>query len=204
MKPRSEIFIIESVGRRDLEADRCEGRALTQALSLAGLASSYQAVTNRLELVTALDEIQRRLGPFNREEIVVPMFHLSAHGNTDGIELTEGDFVAWDELRLMLWQVGDKTGRLNKDGHALAHITMSSCKGIYGAQMIFHPQSPAVSLIGAEEDLSWSDALTAWIVFYHLILVKDYHPGSALPIVNQAAGVDCIGMWGANKKSNSA
>ena len=147
----------------------------------------------------AIAEIQTHLGPLIVDEKIVPFFHISAHGNERGIGLTNGDFVTWSELRLLLWGIGERTNRIKYDW-ALAHITMSSCKGIYGAEMLMQGQSPAISLIGSNENLQWSDALTAWIVFYHLVLLKDAQPPAVIDIVNAAAGTNSIQFWMARGK----
>ncbi len=189
-QPTARVYIIESPHPCEIRASEMEGRAIAEALQLARHEKKYWLAVDREQLTQVLDEVVTDLGPRKREAEIVPIFHFSAHGNEDGIELTNGDFVSWHDLSDLLWRVGYRTGRINQAGHALAHITMSSCKGVHGKKMfdLSPNKAPAVSLVGPNDDIGWTDSLTAWIVFYHLVLSKAAPPPDVLGIMNQAAG----------------
>jgi len=189
--PIARVYIIESPKPEEIRTSVFEGRAIAETLRLAGHQSHYWLVVNQEQFVEVLKEIEADLGPLNSQEKIIPFFHISAHGNEDGIALTNDIFISWQVLSRLLWDVGNNTQRINHSGHALAHITMSACKGIHGSKMweVASDKAPAISLIGPTQDISWTDSLTGWIVFYHLILTKGAHPPDTVQVINNASGV---------------
>src|SRR5688572_4013746 len=103
-KPSGFVYVIESPSASDLLDGRTEGQALCGVLDLAEIPRSYSLVTNLDTLSSALTsrlvEAWERFG-------VLPVLHLSLHGNEDGVGLTDGTFVTWDQLRRTLRPITD-------------------------------------------------------------------------------------------------
>jgi hypothetical protein len=51
-----------------------------------------------------------------------------------------------------------------------------------------HRPRPVYVLIGSEYEVSWSEALTGWITYYHLSLAKEVRAEEAVQTMNLAAG----------------
>jgi hypothetical protein len=154
------VFILESPSDEDLLDDRMEGKALSTAFNLASIPHSYNLVTTKKSLTKALSW---RLHEAIKLHQKSPILHISMHGNDEGVELTNGEFVTWDELRVEL------TPLLNNMKGGLL-ICMSSCYGGSGCRMAMHEEAdyPFWALVGNSDAAFWSDAAVAYITFYHL------------------------------------
>ena len=90
------VYIIESPSKYNLLDGIMEGKALLESLRLAQIPTSYNLVIDRemlkISLTSKLIQECQRLG--NK----LPLLHLSMHGNENGIELSDKDFVSWQEL----------------------------------------------------------------------------------------------------------
>ena len=154
------VYVIESPPDVDLLDGRTEGKSLCEALKLAGIPYWYS-------LATTLNTFDQCIGQrlldavshFNQP----PIIHLSMHGNNEGVELTNGEFISWENLRKKLSPL---TNAMN--GGLL--ICMSSCFGSAGCRMAMHEENdqPFWALIGNNSSTMWEDAGVAYITFYHL------------------------------------
>jgi hypothetical protein len=84
------------------------------------------------------------------------------HGNQEGVQLTNYEFVAWDSLRHLLvpwnrWM----------SGHLL--VSMASCFGTSGARMSMSndPEYPFWALIGNTQVTALGDLAVGFAAFYH-------------------------------------
>jgi hypothetical protein len=154
------VYVIESPSGRDLLDGRTEGRVLTETLQLAGVPYSYSLVVDREMLAVALGE---RLEAALKHHRCPPILHLSMHGNQDGVALTDGEFVAWHDLRHLLLPL------LRALGGGLL-VCMSSCFGSSGCRMAMYEddEPPFWALVGNLGKPTWSDAAVAYSCFYHL------------------------------------
>lgn len=154
------VFILESPSGKDLLDGRTEGRTLSEALSLAGTDSCYSMVTNRELFYEALRS--RMIAAIERFPTKSPILHFSMHGSPDGVALTNGDFVTWDEMRSAL-------SGLNSIMTRGLLICMSSCFGGAGCRMAMHEEDaqPFWALIGNSGSPTWADAAVAYVTFYH-------------------------------------
>lgn len=154
------VAAIESPASRDLLDGRTEGRTLCEALKLANIPHSYSLATDREALRIALGD---RLRAAARHHGKAPIVHLSMHGNTEGVSLTSGDFLTWDELRIELLPLLRAT-----QGSLL--VCMSSCFGDSGCRMAMQEDNEPTfwALVGNTSSTSWADAAVAYISFYHL------------------------------------
>ncbi|MFZ6875368.1 hypothetical protein ACO0LF_25155 [Undibacterium sp. Di27W] len=154
------VHIIESPNDKDLLTGRTEGKTLCEALSLSGVPHCYNLVTTPETLVDALQSrLIDALAKFNGR----PIIHLSMHGNNEGVALTNGLFLKWEDLRKLLTPLTNAM-----DGTLL--ICMSSCFGSAGCRMVMHEDAdkPFWALVGNSGEVNWSDATVAYITFYHL------------------------------------
>mgnify|MGYP000226890840 CR=1 FL=1 len=123
--PKYFVHIVESPSAKDLLNARTEGHLLTEALSLAGIISSYNLAT---DYSTFLEALGPRLYEVMQETKGTPILHLSTHGNEEGIELTDHTFIKWHVLRELLLPI-------NKVLNGGLVVCMSSCSGYSGCRM---------------------------------------------------------------------
>lgn len=189
------VSIIESPSATDILDNRREGYALTSALSLSGIPTQYFAVSSRATLQQAFEIIASNPASTKRirdqrlvqNNLYVPFIHISVHGDEDGIYLTDETFIAWDELRDLLMSLKHITIDPNINRKCLI-LCLSACRGIHAKKMIRDEEPwPFYVLVGSDVDVSWSDALTAWITFYHLSVTKFADPSVALERMNLVA-----------------
>lgn len=154
------IYVIESPSDVDLLDGRTEGRSLCEALRLAEIPHWYSLVTTPQ---TFEESLGRRLSDALKQFNQPPIIHLSMHGNNDGVALTNGEFLSWENLRRSLAPL---TNAMN--GGLL--MCMSSCFGSAGCRMAMHEKNdqPFWALIGNSTSARWADAGVAYITFYHL------------------------------------
>lgn len=153
------VYIIESPSDMDLLDSRTEGRTLCGALDLAGIKHSYSLVTSKNAFIKAISE---KLVEFIQCHNSLPILHFSMHGNDNGISLTDGEFISWEDLRFMLKELMDFM-----QGGLL--ICMSSCQGSSAMMMAMNEDSghPFGVLIGNKTTANWTDAAVAFVTFYH-------------------------------------
>jgi len=171
------VFIIESPGKRDIVDGRSEGEALSSALRLGNIHAQYCKIDSFEMLQGCMDRIASEttphIPPGQTDTFVnVPHFHFSAHGNEQGIGLTNGDFVDWKTLRHLLLAFAKQTGYVSPRNFGLFPAIFSTCNGADARKMFAEgPPYPCMYIIGPNESVPWSSALTAFVVYYHLNLV---------------------------------
>ncbi len=153
------VYVIESPADMDLLDGRSEGRSLCEALRLASIPHWYSLVTTPKTFEESLgSRLSEALSRFNQP----PILHLSMHGNDEGVALTNGEFLTWENLRRSLIPLTNAM-----DGGIL--ICMSSCFGGAGCRMAMHEEKdyPFWALVGNSQSALWADAAVAYITFYH-------------------------------------
>ena len=158
-KMNAFVYVVESTSSIDLLAGRSEGRALGESLTLAQIPNSYSfaadEATFRECLTNRLWQTAKALGGKG------PVIHLSVHGNQEGIELTDGSFIPWRDLRTLLEPVSQCLG-----GYLL--VCLSSCWGAAGCKMAMEmSDKPFSILVGPIDNVPWNDAAVAYISFCH-------------------------------------
>lgn len=154
------VHIIESPSSQDILDGRTEGRALCEALRLSGIQGCYSAAVSWDMFLEALyNRLSNAIGAFPGKQ---PILHISAHGNADGIGLTNGEYVGWNTLRSAL-------APLNNGMNGGLLICMSSCFGGSGCRMAMHEENeqPFWALVGHTSDANWADAAVGYTAFYH-------------------------------------
>lgn len=161
--PKFFIFVVESPSAEDLYLSRSEGGIIKQA---ANLNEIPYWVTTTINLETFKKSFNDGLiNALNQYPRFLPIIHISAHGNQDGIQLSSGDFISWEQLRTFLSPIN--VALQNK-----LLVSLSCCESHSGSRMAMFLEDdayPFYALISNYEKPLWSDTAVAYSVFYHLI-----------------------------------
>jgi hypothetical protein len=179
------VYIIESPSAPDLYHRRAESQPLFDALQLNQIPCISRCAISRVAFDAALniglkEELQRF--PGRR-----PIIHFSCHANNLGIELSDGDFISWNELRTFLVP-------LNEIMQGELVLCMSCCEGYSGIQMAMtldNERHPYFCLIGTPEKPTWADTCVAFTTLYHR-LNKGAHVNDAVNAMRVASGVEAF------------
>lgn len=162
---RSEAFIhiIESPSDKDMLNGRTEGRALASALELSNIQYCYNLVTTQETLNMAITD---RLVNTMLEKKKWPILHLSMHGDTRGIALTDNSVIQWYQLCQKIIPIRNSLKQYSSD----LLVCMSCCYGSFASQMatVKEGEIPFDFLVGNSDAIPWSEAAVAYITFYHL------------------------------------
>lgn len=157
------VYIIESPSPVDIYHQRYEGLLIQQAVGLNQVGCVHRLAINTEAFVASLqvglEEAMNRFSP------AVPILHISAHGSTEGISLSSGEFISWIALRELLIPIN------NKLNHNLI-VCMSSCEGYSGCRMAMHIESseyPFYAVIGNSQKPTWPETAIGFATLYHLI-----------------------------------
>ena len=136
---------------------------LRQAINLNQIACTLRLAVNLEAFVASI-----RIGLSEAMENFknsIPILHISAHGFSDGIQLSSGEVVLWDQLRELLIPVNQAlTGSLI--------VCMSTCEGYSGSRMAMVAESsehPFFAIIGNGGTPTWPETAVAFATLYHLI-----------------------------------
>ena len=176
--PRYVVHIVESPRDTDLLTGRQDREPLHHVLRQAGIKTHEYLAVNAHTFGMALGAIAQ-----SHQSGVVPILHLSAHGNGEGIALTSGDLFTWAQLRGIF--IG-----LNKllDGGLL--LCMSTCEGFSALKMVASKDdAPFHTVVGPMHGVDWRDSLVAFVTFYHLVITREMQPNAAEDAMNSAAGL---------------
>jgi len=155
------VFVIESPSAVDLYHRRSEGEIVRQAVELNGIqcvvktAISPQAFAACLKI--GLSEAMSEMPGF------IPLLHVSAHGDTNGLQLSDGYLMSWQELKELLRPV-------NQALNGSLVVCISSCKGYSGIQMAMYPEEvdyPYFAIIGCGAEPTWGETAVGFATFYH-------------------------------------
>lgn len=172
------VYVIESPSPIDLYKSRFEGNSLKETLKMSGIPSSYRLTVNK-EAFNAAFLVGMK--EYLERSKTLPIIHISAHGNKDGLQLTDGQIVAWDELKELLCPV-------NRALKGLLIVSMSSCEGFNGTRMAMDDDDfPFLAIIGNDANPTWSETNIGYSTFYHLF-AKGEDPARAVEAMRIASG----------------
>src|SRR4051812_4378573 len=91
------VYVVESPSALDIYHGRGEGELLARAVELNLTPAVSRIAISREAFEAALgvgltEEMQAHAG-------LLPIVHLSAHGDENGIQLSTGEVITWNELR---------------------------------------------------------------------------------------------------------
>ena len=175
------VYVIESPSPVDLYHRRSESELLRQAIGLNQIECTLRLAIN-LEAFTASINIglTEAMEAFPNK---IPILHLSAHGFSDGIQLSSGEVILWDQLRELLIPV-------NQALSGSLIVCMSTCEGYSGIQMAMKPESndhPFWAIIGNGDKPTWPETAVAFAAFYHLI-ANGHNMADAVKAMGIASG----------------
>ncbi|MGK0269432.1 MAG: hypothetical protein ACI88H_000063 [Cocleimonas sp.] len=166
---KNEILIIESRSPEDIYNETFEAATLKQVLKLQDVDSKHIEVVNRELLAKAL-----KLA--GKEHIAY--VHISAHGAPHGFQLTDGDFITWQEFDELAWPHLKNTC-----------VCFSSCSVGSGAEDIFtYHKSFCNAIVAPTRTISWSEGLVAFSAFYHRALSQDTSTFQDVKVLNHIVG----------------
>ncbi|MDF0544868.1 hypothetical protein PX699_21190 [Sphingobium sp. H39-3-25] len=151
------VFIAESVDPEDFYERRVDGHAANEILKIRGLSTDYRIVLTKPLLKRAIKEAAD--GGFQ-------IFHLSAHGNDEGICLADETKLSWAELAKLLKRVSGPESAL----------VMATCRG--GDRNLTEALRETGATFGwvfgsTAEKVSFSDSCLAWSILYNRLARKN-------------------------------
>jgi hypothetical protein len=147
------VYIAESVTPEEFFDRDWEGHVVEEIVRLLGAQPFYNIVMTAGLLDKALQQAK---------EDNCDVFHLSCHGNENGIFLTDETFLSWNQLAL----------KFKKTAYAPEALVLSSCLGgDRGAANAFRDVDPRPAVIfGSEADepheITFPGACIAWPILY--------------------------------------
>lgn len=177
------VYIVESPSAADLYHRRGEGQIVQQAVQLNLIQCIHRLAIN-------LDAFSAALAIGLTEAMsampgAVPILHISAHGFSDGIQLSSGEVITWLNLKDML-------APINKSLNNSLIVCMSTCEGYSGSQMamLSEPENfPFFALVGNGSKPTWPETAVAFSTFYHL-LANNHYVQDAVTAMCVASGND--------------
>lgn len=143
------VLIVESNDPIELYEQQREGVLLGDLLLLLGIRSTYRVCVNESQLRRALHEAADQK---------FDAVHISCHGTTQGITLTNGNAVSWSQLAKMC---GSKMKK-----KLLVISACQSGQADLADALSESSRAPSV-IVGTQEDIEWRKAALAWQLLYH-------------------------------------
>lgn len=193
LKRMCKIYIIESQSPQDILDKRMEGIALSNSLNLAGVKNDYYQIVNFQTFERCLSLICKDILENKNNKLIAPYIHISAHGDKNGIYLTNNDFLSWEYLSQKTNEINNIIGRVERHNISIINYCFSTCEGYYAYKMQdYFEDNLYTATIGPIEKVDWSDSLIAYITFYHQVFYKAKKAIHAIEIMNNAAGLNDI------------
>ena len=162
------VYIVESPSAVDLYHKRSESDLLKQAINLNQIPCIDRVAISREAFVAAI-----RVGLYEEMKSfpgLIPVLHISAHGFSEGIQLSSGEIIEWAFLRELFKPVNTAL-----KGNLL--VCMSSCEGYSGSRMAMvtdDSEFPFYAIVGNCQKPTWSETAIAFATFYHLVAKGRY------------------------------
>ena len=175
------VYIIESPSEVDLYHNRSEGELLQQAIGLNNIpcVSKVAISKNAFEACFQVGLLES----MNNFKNLIPVIHISAHGFSEGIQLSNHETITWDQLRMLLMPINQSVGNC-------LLLCMSSCKGYSACRMAMSlndNQHPFFSMVGHVGTPVWAETAVAFTTLYHL-LAKGLHVNDAVEAMKISSG----------------
>lgn len=148
-----EVFIIESLTKKDREENRLEGDLIQRILKMGRRKPKYYFVETLNQLIEKIEE-------FDLSEY--RYLHLSCHGSSNSFTFYFGnmDFVQFAELL--------------RDKLANKRIFISACESVNkDLASLLIPSTKCYSIIGPYEPIEFDDAAMIWVSYYYLAFKND-------------------------------
>ncbi|ODU93524.1 MAG: hypothetical protein BGP23_03280 [Lysobacterales bacterium 66-474] len=177
------VYIVESPSANDLYQGRTEADLLRKAIGLNQIKCASRTAISLEAFVKAIrvglqEEMSANPG-------MVPILHVSAHGFSEGIQLSNGEIINWTGFRELLKPINQALG-------GTLFVCMSTCEGYSGSRMAMvldDPDYPFFAIVGNSGKPTWSEAAVAFACFYHLV-ANGHYIVDAVPAMRVASGND--------------
>jgi len=181
---KASVCIIESPSDKNIFKGEYVGGTLTNAFQTAGILFNYRLTVSKQTFVDAIANMNNII-----RERVFPLLHLSAHGNQDGIELTDKTFIKWDELKNYLEPI-------NESLYQNLWFGISSCSGFSACSMAMSSSTklPFYVLVGPTKKIPIDDVTIAFVTFYFNLLKKKSSGEKAVNAMKIASGNKNFGI----------
>lgn len=175
------VFVIESPSPLDLYHRRSEGNIIQKAVNLNNIECIVKTAISQEAFEACL-----KIGLSEAMKILtdkLPVLHISAHGDSNGIQLSSGEIIEWNILRQFLSPINQA---LNNN----LLVCLSSCEGYSGTKMAMFLEDqgyPFYGIVANSEKPIWSETAVAYTSFYHL-LAKGEDINNAVDSMRIASG----------------
>jgi len=191
-KQKFFVFIIESPTINEREMGVNEGNIIKHAAKQNGITCFLETISSLSEFEDCLFKLTDAM---NDHPDCMPILHISAHGNDEGIGLSNNDYINWDKLREMLRPVNEAS---NNESLILC---MSSCRGYKAVDMAMHPNKtqnlPYFALIGTDEKPTWEQTKQAFTTLYHQLNLGKHID----PAVRAMSEISACEFWVRNSEN---
>ena len=174
------IFIAESVSAKDFYDGRVDGFAANEVLKIQAIATTYRVVLTKRLLAAAVKEAES----WNSS-----LFHLSCHGDDNGIVLSAGTSVGWLEFAAMIRPIA-VPGR---------SLVMSCCSGGYvGLSKALQKAGGAFDYVfgsTAVEGVGFTECCLAWSILHSRLVTYGFKPTDlrgTINVINSAVPGDFV------------
>ncbi len=157
----NKIYVIESLRTKDTKTGEELHRDLLQwkVYSSDVIQAELLIVNSKLDFFESIQKISSvtRIDKY-------PIIHFEMHGSKEGLQLSNNDFVKWNELYKQLIEINTLSGNN-------LFITLAVCSGAYLMKLIkpFNP-SPFWGIIGSFDILYSGDISIKYQAFYDTLL----------------------------------
>lgn len=181
---KHEILILESRSPKDIYDDRFEAGTLSKILKLENISAKHFEVADRYYLKKSLKYAEKQN---------ISYIHISAHGSKEGFELTDGDFITWQEFDEIAWP------RLKG-----MCICFSSCSVGLGAEELFvYHKSFCNAIVAPTRDISWGEGLVAFSALYLRALSSESSTTQDVKVMNHIVGAGSFRLIESPHKSTT-
>lgn len=154
------VYIIESPSPDDLYFNINEGEILLKTLPLLGITTIKNIAVNINLFKKALTE---DIFAISEKIKKIPVLHISAHGDRNGLSLTDGSVISWQTLKEYL-------NLINREYKDLLIICLSACESWAGCEMAMCSDTrPFFYLVGSIGTPSYRETVVGFTVFYNLL-----------------------------------
>src|SRR5256886_1053157 len=170
------VAVIESLRAGDLRIGRDLFETTLAPVSIAnpGVVTELYEPVSGGEFLGTLVTIASTAERYGRS----PVIHIAAHGNRNGIELANSEFVTWEEITPALTTI-NRISRVN------LLVVAAMCQG-WHLSSVLRPtdRAPAFGVVGAHETLAGGPLLEAMQRFYGKLLGTSHDLRAALDYAN--------------------
>lgn len=170
-----DLHVIDSVEKEDFDNGKTDSAMLKERLDDTSINIVAHEARDIDSLSAVLNTIAgQKIYAFPRKAI--PYIHIGCHGEQDGLILTDGQKVSWEELSVLLYPLQEQTDYN-------IPISLSACWGYHGAGLAYvidpkyQKRRPYYSLVGPTKKEYPTPLNDAFARFYRHLLVdfEDTH-----------------------------